>query len=35
MFMSEKELAVQVTEIDRVEIDQVYLPEACEDEVLQ
>jgi len=35
VFVSKKELAVQVAEIDRIEIDNVDFSEACEDEVLQ
>jgi hypothetical protein len=35
MFMSEKKLAVEVGQIDRVEVDNVNLAEAVEHEVFQ
>lgn len=35
MFVSEEELAVQVREIDGIEVDDAYLPKAAEDEVLE
>ena len=35
MLASEQKLAVEVAQIDRVQIDNVYLAEAGEDEVLE
>jgi len=35
MFMAKEELPVQITEIDGIEIDDVYFAEACKDEILQ
>lgn len=35
MFVTEEELAVQVTEVDCIEIDDVNLSEAGEDEVFK
>ena len=35
MFLTEKELAIQVAHIDRVQINDVYLTEAGEHEVFQ
>lgn len=35
MFTTEKELAVEVTEIDSIEIDDVDLAESCEYEVFE
>ena len=35
MFMAEEELAVQITEVDCVQVDDVNFAEAREDEVLE
>ncbi len=35
MLVSEKELAVEITEIDCIEIDNVDFPEASENQVLE
>jgi len=35
MRLPEEELAVQVREIDRIEVDDVDLAEACRDQVLE
>lgn len=35
MFLSEEKLAVEVAQVDRIEVDDVDLSEAREDEVLQ
>jgi hypothetical protein len=35
MFLPEKKLSIEVTQIDRIKIDNVYLAEARENEVLE
>jgi hypothetical protein len=35
VFMSEKELSIQVAKIDSIQIDDVDFAEACEDEVFK
>lgn len=35
MFLTEKELAVEVAEVDRVKVDHMYLPKSSKNEVLE
>lgn len=35
MFMTEEELTIEIAKIDRIQIDNMYLAEACKDEVLE
>ena len=35
MFMAEEELSVEVAEIDRIEVYDVYFAKACEDKILE